>query len=93
MPKKKSRNKKEKMSENKNNNKDLIKRLDALIRIIFEININKNREFNIGDLAQILKSVGLTPTEIAKILGKKSATDVAMYIYGKKGKNAKKRKK
>jgi len=33
---------------------------------------------------RILRSVELTPTEIAKILGKKSATDIAPYLYPKK---------
>jgi len=58
-------------------------RLDALIRL--QIEFNKEKEnFNEGIAARILKSVGLKPTEIAKILGKKSATDVAPYLYPKK---------
>jgi hypothetical protein len=63
----------------------VVKRLDALIRLFVEMNKPKGKEkFNEGTAACILKSVGLTPTEIARILGKKSATDVAKYLYGKK---------
>jgi hypothetical protein len=60
-------------------------RLDALIALIIEVNNpRKAKKFNEGVAARILKSAGLTPTEIAKILGKKSATDVAQYLYPKK---------
>jgi hypothetical protein len=63
----------------------LIKRLDALIRLFIEMNKpNGKKEFNESVAARILKSVDLTPTEIAKILGKKSATDIAPYLYPKK---------
>jgi len=60
-------------------------RLDALIRLFIELNKPKSQEkFSEATAARILKSSGLTPTEIAKILGKKSATDVAPYLYPKK---------
>jgi len=63
----------------------LIKRLDALIRLFIEMNKPEGKkEFNETVAARILKSLGLTPTEIAKILGKKSATDIAPYLYPKK---------
>lgn len=62
-------------------------RLDALIRLFIEMNKPRIQEkFNEATAARILKSSGLTPTEIAKILGKKSATDVAPYLYPKKKK-------
>jgi len=49
------------------------------------MNKPKSKEkFNEAVAARILKSVDLTPTEIARILGKKSATDVAPYLYPKK---------
>lgn len=61
------------------------KRLDALIRLFIELNrSDPNKKFTEADAARTLKSVDLTPTEIAKILGKKSATDVAPYLYSKK---------
>lgn len=64
-------------------NKDILTRLDAIIRLYIEANKGENG-LSDASAARILKSVGLTPTEIAKILGKKSATDVAPYLYGKK---------
>lgn len=61
------------------------KRLDALIRLFIEINKPKgNERFSEGTAARLLKSMDFTPTEIAKILGKKSATDVSPYLYPKK---------
>lgn len=63
------------------------KRLDALIRLFIEMNKPKGKEkFNEGVAARLLKSMDFTPTEIAKILGKKSATDVSQYLYQKKEK-------
>jgi hypothetical protein len=64
------------------------KRLDALIRLFIELNkAGPNKKFTEADAARILRSVDLTPTEIARILGKKSATDVAPYLYSKRAKN------
>jgi hypothetical protein len=64
----------------------IVKRLDALIRLLIEINkkTDSKKELTETDAARILKSLDLTPTEIAKILGKRSATDVAQYLYPKK---------
>jgi hypothetical protein len=63
----------------------ITKRLDALIRLFVEMNKPKGKEeFNEAVAARLLKSVDLTPTEIAKILGKKSRTDIAHYLYDKK---------
>jgi hypothetical protein len=60
------------------------KRLDALIRLLVEINKPKGKEkFNEAVAARLLRSVDLTPTEIAKILGKKSRTEIAPYLYSK----------
>lgn len=62
----------------------ITKRLDALIRLLVEMNKPKGKEeFNEAVAARLLKSVDLTPTEIAKILGKKSRTDIAHYLYDK----------
>lgn len=66
-------------------NEAIVKRLDALIRLFIEMNKPEGRQkFTEGDAARLLKSVDLTPTEIAKILGKNSATDVSPYLYPKK---------
>jgi hypothetical protein len=77
---------------NTQNSDAIIKRLDALIRLFIEMNKPSGKEnFNEGDAARLLKSVDLTPTEIAKILGKKSRTDIAPYLYQKKPKNKSKK--
>ena len=64
----------------------IARRLDALIRLFIEVNKErkKKEKFNEATTARILRSVDLTPTEIAKILGKKSAQDVSSYLYPKK---------
>lgn len=65
----------------------VIKRLDALIRLFIEVSKPKRKEeFNEPVAARILRSVNLTPTEIARILGKKSVTDIAPYLYLKRKK-------
>jgi len=74
-----------------NNNiisKQLITRIDALIGILIEGN-RINEKFSENSYAKILHSVGYTPTEIAKVFGKKKATDVAPLLYGKKKKRTK----
>jgi len=66
-------------------NESLARRLDAIIRLILEfMYANKPLKFNQTTAARILKSVGLSPTEIARIFGKKSARDVAWFLYSKK---------
>jgi predicted transcriptional regulator len=61
------------------------RRLDALIRLFIEMNKPKGKEkFNEAVAVRLLKSMEFTPTEIARILGKKSASDVSQYLYSKK---------
>ena len=68
-----------------NGNQHLTRRLDAIIRLLLEIMYSmKDAKFNQGTAARSLNSVGLTPTEIATILGKKSPASIAKYLYGKK---------
>ncbi|WP_073130569.1 hypothetical protein [Chryseolinea serpens] len=62
------------------------KRLDALIRLLIDLNREEKAVMNDGVASRLLKSAGLSPTEIATILGKGSATDVAQYLYSKKRK-------
>jgi hypothetical protein len=65
----------------------IIKRLDALIRLLIEMNKPKGKEkFNEATAARMLRSIGLKPKEIARILGKKSVTDIAPYLYSRKKK-------
>lgn len=69
------------------------KRLDALIRLAIEMKKPVlDKRFTEADGARLLQSIDFTPTEIAKILGKRSATDVAKYLYGKRAKSLKKEK-
>ena len=67
------------------------RRLDALIRIMLETLYENKKNLNHETAAKTLHSVGLTPTEIATILGKSSRTSVAHYLYSKP--NAKKEEK
>lgn len=61
------------------------KRLDALLRLLIETNKPEGKgKFNEATAARLLKSAGLTPKEIAKILGKSRATDLSKYFYSKK---------
>ena len=74
------------MAEKKDSNSEqdtILQRLDALIRLIFETNKDKEG-LNEAQFSRILHSVGMSPTDIAKILGKKKATDVSSYLYPKK---------
>ncbi len=62
----------------------IAKRLDALLRLIIETSKPKAKEtFTDGAAARVLRSAGLTPTEVARILGKKKASDVSKYLYSK----------
>lgn len=66
------------------------RRLDALIRILLETLYDEKKKFNDAIAVKTLHSVGLTPTEIAKILGKKGgAQAVSQYIYSKDKKSKK----
>lgn len=48
-----------------------------------------NGNIKITDAAPLLYSAGISPTEIAKFFGKSNATEVAPYLYKKKGKKTK----
>jgi hypothetical protein len=85
--KKPRRNITEKKQQNSQEKDDPVsRRLDALIRLFIEMNKEKKQgeKFNDTIAARILNSTGLTPTEIAKILGKKSAQEVSGYLYRKR---------
>lgn len=84
------------MKGNKENEKDpyesINKRLDALIRILVEVlNDKKSERFNKTALVRLLNSAGLTPTEIAKIMGKKDRRAVSPHLYSKPKKKNKER--
>jgi len=65
-----------------NNNEPVTKRLDVLIRLLI-VTHNSEKKLTDAEVANILKSADLTPTESAKLMGKKSATDVSQYFYKK----------
>lgn len=76
------------MAKKQNNNEDdrdpSVKRLDALIRVILEtLYSDKKEKFTETTAIELLNSSGLTPTEIARILGKKGRTAIAPYLYSK----------
>jgi hypothetical protein len=52
--------------------------------LLIDLNRDEKVVMNDGVASRLLKSSGLSPTEIAIILGKGSATDVAQYLYPKK---------
>ena len=59
-------------------------RLDAILRLQLETLSNKKKKFNDATAVRTLHSAGLTPTEIAKILGKKGGSSaVSVYLYSK----------
>jgi hypothetical protein len=70
------------------------KRLDAIIRLYLENYRIANKDFTEKDAAVLLNSSGLTPTEIALVLGKKSKDAISPYLYSKESgkQNRKKRK-
>ena len=61
-------------------------RLDAILRLLISITPQEKgkKKSRIADVAPLLYSAGLTPTEIATLFGKKKATEVAGYLYRKK---------
>ena len=65
--------------------KSLKVRLDALILIMLSTHFKDEKgKINLSDSAKLLRTAGLTPTEIALLLGKKNRTDIAQYLYAKK---------
>jgi antitoxin component of RelBE/YafQ-DinJ toxin-antitoxin module len=85
---------KERKSSSSSNERTLKTRLDALIRLVLEtMYANRALNFDQAKAANVLKSVGLTPTEIAHVMGKKTAQDVSSYLYGKKRLKTRRKKK
>jgi hypothetical protein len=58
------------------------RRLDALIRITAEtLCRNNNERMEEADIIRILNSAGLTPSEIAKIMGRSGRGSVSSALY------------
>jgi len=64
--------------------KEIVNKLDLIIRLLAQ-NIVKDMESQ-KEKILMLSSFGFGATEIAKILGKKSATEIAPYLYPKERK-------
>jgi len=78
-----------KLCEEDIQSKHIIKRLDAVLRLIIEFLMHSDgKKFSIGNVAKILRSIDLSPSEIAKIYGKSSVTDMAPHLYKKKSRKS-----
>jgi len=73
------------ISEKELADKSLHLKLNAIIRLLIELNKNMNDgKFSIKSAAKMLHTIGLPPKEIADILGYKSRTSVAKYLYSER---------
>lgn len=76
------------MKEDAQNNNlilyEIKKSLNAILMILVRNKFSDdNKKLNIGEAARFLHSVGLPPSEIATLLGKKKATEIAPHLYKK----------
>lgn len=63
----------------------LLVRLDTIVMLLIpEEYRDKEGKIKISTVAPFLYSLGYLPAEIAKMFGKKSATEIAPYLYPKK---------
>ena len=66
---------------------EIILLLKALLMIQIKDKFsNDQKEINKADVARFLHSIGFPPSDIALLLGKKNATEIAPYLYTKKKK-------
>lgn len=57
-------------------------RLDAIVLLLSALKYSEGTaDFDRGRVAKLLHRAGYTPTEIARLFGKKKATDVSKYLY------------
>ena len=73
----------------KNNNSEqydpVISRLDAIIKLLLLKEFSdEKKNLKLGDTAKFLYKCGWGPSEIAKFLGKKKASDINYILYSKK---------
>jgi hypothetical protein len=62
----------------------ILTRLDAIVLLLLSSNKADDKgRIKISQAAPLLHTAGYSPTEIAKLFGKKKAQDVAQYIYKK----------
>lgn len=67
---------------------EIIKRLDVIAYLLIEIIVSlpTKKQKKRSEIVRVLKNLGLTPTEIARILGYKSRTSIANMLYSKSAK-------
>lgn len=75
-----SKNAEQTSDVNRNDGNLIAKRLDVLIRLFIEVNLNKSGKFTLTQFVKAMKSAGLDRKEIATILGKKP-TDIDPLLY------------
>lgn len=76
------RNAKKKAVEGEMTPHQLKARLDAIVLLLSFLKFSEGTEdFERGRVAKLLHRSGYTPTEIARLFGKKKATDVSKYLY------------
>lgn len=71
--------------------REIVKRLDALISIMLELNTIREKELTITDKIKILYGVGLRPVEIAEILNI-TLTNVSVQLHRMKKKERMKKR-
>jgi hypothetical protein len=61
---------------------DLKVRLDGIVMLLMGLRFSDEKgNLRLVHAAKLLHKVGYTPTEIAKLFGKKKATEVSTYLY------------
>jgi len=86
-----SKKPKQNSTEDKTDLESVNSRLDALIRILLEINFDKKNKFNLTAAVKAMKSSGLDRKDISGILGKKPS-DIDPLLYSKSDKKQTKAK-
>jgi len=60
----------------------ILARLDAVVLLLATSQFSDaDAKIKIAPVAKILHKSGYTPTEIARLFGKKKATDISKYLY------------
>ena len=73
-----------------NDYEPVTKRLDAILRLILELQRERDKSITIGDQILLLEDSGISPTESGTILGVKS-NQIPSYVRSAKNQNLRKR--
>ncbi len=75
-----------KMKNNYEKPDPILQRIDAIVRLLLLKEFtDDNKKFKLGEAVKFLTSCELEPNDIAKLVGKKKATEISTYLYPKKG--------